>query len=237
MLKSIYRKLVIAFLALSLSGCSGVPQYEKLAELKLSERYDIQFKVDKVLEVNKYDGYFSVIAHPINDSDIVFKATINNDGSGESDNYVCKLVCRQISEQILRKLSSLNGFTYVYTTPLIDSVGLSDTNMTIEQYVNRYPDEVFHVYLNYSPSELDVDTLYSSILNMFEGVEAVNGEIYLYLVKDNTIRDIRSYFKTNDRLYDDYKSMVEPYYVMTIPFENGNISMTGSEFKSMLGGE
>lgn len=237
MLKSIYRKLVIAFIALSLSVCSGVSNYEKLAELKLSERYNTQFKVDNVLEVNKYDGYFSVIVHPLSDSDLVFKATINNDGSGESDNYVCKLVCRQISEQISRNLSSLNGLTYVYTTPLIDSVGLNDINMTIEQYVNRYPDEVFHIYLNYSSSELNVDTLYSSISDMFKGIGAINGEIYLYLVKDNTIRDIRSYFKTNDKLYDDYKSMVESYYVMTIPFENGSINITDLEFKSMLGGE
>ncbi len=220
---------------MSTFGCGRSLSYEEMAEQELEERYHMPFEVDNIQEQNIFDGYYTVIAYQKEDPKTLFRATINADGSGESDNYVCKLVCQQITDRIARNLDALNGTYYIYTTPLIDSVGLTDVGMTVEQYMDRFPMDIFHIYLNYCPDQMDVDEFYKGLSNMFKGLDGLSGNIYLYMVKENTIRDIQAYLEENDKMYDEYKAIVDPYYVGSIPFEKGKIKLTVSEIKDMVG--
>ena len=216
-------------------GCGRLLSHEEMAKQKLEERYDMTFEVAKVLGGGILDECYTVIAYPEDDPKTMFRASINNDGSGESDNYVCKLVCQQISDRIAKNMDSLNGTYYIYTAPLIDSVGLSDIDMTVEQYMEEFPEDVFHVYLNYCPERMDADEFYAGLSNMFKGLEELSGRIYLYIVKENTLGSIQEYLEENDKMYDDYKSMTDSYYVGVIPFEEGKIQLTISEIKDMVG--
>lgn len=56
-------------------------------------------------------GIILVIAYPQSDPTLLFRASINDDGSEESDNYVCTLVCQRLSEQELEK--NLNAVKWI----------------------------------------------------------------------------------------------------------------------------
>lgn len=216
-------------------GCEKLLSHEEIAEQKLEERYHMPFETVSVLGGGILDEYYTVIAYQKDDPKTLFRATVNNDGSGESDNYVCKLVCQKISDRIAENLNDLNGIYYIHTAFLVDPPGLIDVKMTVEQYMEICPDDTYHIYLNYCPEQMNAGAFYESLSHMFTGLEGMSGRIYLYIVNERVLSDIQEYLEDHDKMYDDYFHIVEAYDVGIIPFKNGKIQLKSSEIKDMVG--
>ncbi len=233
--KRILLVFVIGVIIMDNDGCGKMLSYEELAEQKLEERYDMPFEVVDVLGGNIGDEYYTVTAYQADDPKTLFRATVSNDGLAETDNYVCKLVCQRISERIARNLDELNGIYYIHTAFLVDPPGLTDVEMTAEEYLEQYPGDTYHIYLNYCPDRMDPAALYESLGKIFQGLGNVRGRIYLYIVDERTLGQIQGYLEEHDKMYDDYQHMVEPYEAGIIPFEDGKIQLTGAEIRNMVG--
>ena len=229
-------------LMLGLTGCSNLSSfgsttsfsYEEKAKKLLEEQYECEFIIDDVQSIYTLDGYYTVIAHSKNNPDIVFKASINTDGSGLSDNYGSKLINKKISEVIENNLGSIKDNVYVYTTPLIETIGITNANMTIEEYMQQYPSDTFHIYLNYCSDEVTSLEIINSLNSMFNDLDCLNGNIYLYGMPEHTLRYVEDYLKENDKMYDECKNIIDSYYIVNIPFLNGKITMNYEELQSMI---
>lgn len=226
---------VIGATAVNTFGCGLLMSHEEIAEQRLEERYGMPFEIVDTLGGGILDEYFTVIAYQKDNPQTPFRATVNNDGSGESDNYVCKLVCQKISDRITQNLDNLNGACYVYTAFLVDPPNLTDVDMTVEEYMMMYPNDTYHVYLNYCPDQIGSAAFCESLSGMFEGLEGLSGRIYLYAVNERILNNVQEYLGEHDKMYDDYFHIVEPYDVGIIPFENGKIQLTDSEIEAMIG--
>lgn len=126
-------------------GCGKVSSYEEIAKEKLYERYQDDFEIENVQSHHFLSGYYTVIAYPQSDPTLLFRASINDDGSEESDNYVCTLVCQRLSEQVEKNLNALNGFYYVYSKPRIATVYkgniIKNLIMDCQSYTKYRPNE------------------------------------------------------------------------------------------------
>ncbi len=73
---------------MDLNGCINVVSDEELAKTKLEEKYYKEFVIEKVQSRSLLEKYYTVIAYPMDDPEIMFRAYVNMDNSGCSDNYV-----------------------------------------------------------------------------------------------------------------------------------------------------
>ena len=121
--------------------------------------------------------------------------------------------------------------------PLIDA-SATDPNMSIEEYMQKWPLSKFHIYLNYYPDneamDVDVDELYNELNCALEGFESIRGLICLYVVDEGTMQYIQAYVESHDQRYYDYQQMVDMYHIDDIEFEKGKLQITKEEMKKIM---
>ena len=216
-------------------GCGKVSSYEEIAKEKLYERYQDDFEIENVQSHHFLSGYYTVIAYPQSDPTLLFRASINDDGSEESDNYVCTLVCQRLSEQVEKNLNALNGFYYVYSKPRIDTVNIQNKEMSVREYVQEFPSCAFRTYLFYCPETFDAEAFAFNIQQAFNGLEFIEGKIDMYFVPDeDSLGKIQNYLETHDQMYDEFKDIADSYYKGSIEFKFGSWSMSLEEIQEMV---
>lgn len=216
-------------------GCVNTKSYEDIAKEKLYERYQEEFEIEEVQSHHYFDGYYTVIAYPKSNPDILFSASINDDDSKESDNYVCKLLCQRLSDQVAKNINGLNGIYYIYSIPRIDVVNIGNKEITISEFMQEHPSSAFRTYIFYYSDNLDTQRFASNIQQAFDGLENVNGKINLYIVpNENILSEIQQYIETHDQLYDEFKEISEKYYKGTINYKNGSFDCTVEEIQGMV---
>lgn len=93
--------LLIGFVLCFVLLCGCGKSNEEVAKETLRNKYCEDFAV---YEVDDYGGVFEATVAPVNNPDILFIARMNDDGTGESDDYykmyVAKLVKDKLSPQI-----------------------------------------------------------------------------------------------------------------------------------------
>lgn len=219
-----------------LSGCT-FEKNDDFAKNKLEEKYNESFEVEKILEGNIVDGYYTALAYPSNMPDILFTVSVDFDGSVTSDNYVCKRVFKKMSERIGNNLDDLNGCFYIYCAPLVELRDLDNPEMDVEEYLKLVPENDINIYLHYSPDGNDFDNLYCCIQSIYNGIgnEKENGMIYLFIVDDNGLDTAQDYLESHDRIYAKYHDYMEPYYKGYIRVKDGKPECTKEEFMRKVG--
>ncbi|MBO5144282.1 MAG: hypothetical protein J6C19_01950 [Lachnospiraceae bacterium] len=219
-------------------GCAMTGAYEKKAERRLEDRYGISFQVERVISRNIFDGYYEVLAYPEDDPDMLVRASVDFEGEGESDDYAIKLLCRKISDRVARKMDNLNGTYLINTVPALPVYGFFDTNMTIEQYMEKFPMDSFRICINYNPDELDVNALYRVLADAAADLDCLeyNSYICLHLVSGRDLAGIQQYLKEHDKEYADYVWNEPCYLVGNFDFACGKFTMAESEIKSTIAG-
>lgn len=235
-MKRMKNKLIIlaGAVIMSTTGCNKVLSHEEKAIQLLNAKYNDSFEVEECQSKNSFEEYYTVIAYQKNNPDILFKAEVDYDGKKVSDNYVSKILCRKISDQIAKNLDDLKGIYYIYSEPMVELTVLDDTDITVEKYMEISPLNKFIVYLNYCPEGDDAEDIFLALQGAFKDMECISGQIQLYIVDENMLMQIQNYLENNDALYDEYHSATEQYKAGNIKVENGKIIASKEEIEKIL---
>lgn len=219
------------------NGCTKMMSDEAFAKKALEEKYGIPFEIEEIQQTHLFDEYFTVIAYPEDDPELLFQAHIDSDGENFSDNYVSRLISQNISEQIEENLDSLPGFYYVVAAELSANERLSDSSISVSEYLESNPENDFNVYLFYCPdnenNEADIPALYNGISQMFNNLNGINGMVYLYIGEERFIKDVHEYSVENDMFYDDFDNWADSKSVGYFQFVNGEIQISADKFRKM----
>lgn len=214
-------------------GCNGEKSQEEMAISLLNSKYNDYFEIENIQSQNYLEKYYTVVAYQIDNPDMLFTAQVDADGAGISDNYVSKKLCERLSDKIAQNLDELQGIHYIFCEPMIEVTVLDDVNITVEEYMKLSPKNQFVIYLNYSPEAATAEQTYIALQNILKGAECVSGQIQLYIMEEDMLKNVQDYVENNAALYDEYDDMVEQYLAGILDVENGKLINT-EEVKKIL---
>lgn len=227
--------IMAGVIVMDLYGCGKVIDDKQLALNKLEEKYNKSFVVEDIVEKNKYAGYYTCLAYDVEQSDIIFRVNVDVDGNGFSDNYSSKCVFRKISDAIGHNLDDLDGYFYIYSSPLVERTGINNPEMTAEEYLLKVPDGRINVYLLYAPEKTNYKSLYSNLMNMYEGIGTVDGTLYLYITDEEGLNWAQDYLESHDQIYDDYAKLMKDCYKGSFEIIDGRLTCSQLEFEALMG--
>lgn len=215
------------------TGCAALSHEEQAVKL-LNEKYESSFEVEKVQSHRFFSGYYTVIAYQKDNSDLLFQADVNGDGSGVSDNYVSRLVCRRMADTVSKNLNQLPGVYYVFCEAMIEPSMLKDTELSLEEFLEAAPENKFYIYINYCPDEDDKEQFYQTISKSLEGLGDISGHIRVYLMDEPMLRQVQDYMENHDKRYDEYEAMTDQYHAGKITFKNGVFTESKETIQKLL---
>ena len=233
--KKIIYGILTGVMIMNSIGCENVISHEQQAIKMLNEKYNDTFEIESVQSQSFSGGYYTVIAYQEEDSTLLFRADIDSDGTGLSDNYVTRILCRDMSEQVAWNLNSLPGTYYIYVEAMFEPTMLKKPGITLKEFMEETPKNKFTINVNYAPEGASAQEVYGGLTNILQNMENISGKIHLYIMDETNIAVVQEYMETHDRCYDEFEDMVESYSVGLIDFENGVITTAKEEVIRMLG--
>ncbi|MGN0342087.1 MAG: hypothetical protein ACI4DO_04760 [Roseburia sp.] len=228
-----------AVMVLGVTACgsyrnASTNKKEELATQLLHDKYNENFEIRELLREYPLDGYYTAVAYPTDNPDILFSVSVNSDGTGIADNYVDKMVSLQLSDELTHNLDGLNGEVVISSFPSVESVWLSDKNMTLNEYVEEVQDPDFRVYMFYCPEFLDTESLYYNMGNLYDGIVNMDSRVYLYVVDEHELQNICGYIQSNDDFYADFDDIADQGYKGYINYYDNEMEMDKEEFMEMV---
>ena len=206
--------------------------YEELAVKLLNKKFNDVFEIERVQAHQYLRGYYTVIAYQQDNADLLFRAYVDDDGGAISDNYVTKLVCNELSDKVAQNLNSLKGIYYIFSEAMMELTMLDDIETSLDEFLKGCPENKFSIHVNFAPEDTTAEEVALGLMHILNDLQALRGNIYLYIADQLTLAKIQEYRETHDTCYDDYEKIVESYYVGMIEFEKGTIILAAT---SILG--
>ena len=227
--------IILGVMVMEIFGCGQLSSNEEVARELLNKEYNEEFEIEKIVNISVMDGYYTAVAYPVKQPEMLFTVRVNSDGSGESDNYISKAKCLELSDKLARNLDGIDGLHYVYSEPLYDPV-IKDKDITLEGYLATNPDRIYNVYLVLDPNQMDMEKSYKLIADMCNGISPLNLNVLVYAADENGLKEISSYMENHDIVYDDFDHSGGQYYKDSFKFRKGKIDITVEELARMLRG-
>lgn len=232
--RKIIEIIVIGVMIMSTIGCDVLVSHEEQAVRLLNEKYKDSFVIEEVQSQSFSGGYYTVIAYQEDNADVLFRADVNSDGTGLSDNYVAKQLCWDMADQVARNLNDLEGTYYIYIELMFEPDMLSKPGITLKEFMRETPNNRFTINVNYAPDGTNPEAVYAGLSNILNEMESITGKIHLYLMDESNIAHVQEYMETHDRCYDEFEDWAELYSAGIIDFEDGKIVTTKEEIIKML---
>ncbi|MCB6415397.1 hypothetical protein LI221_10035 [Faecalimonas umbilicata] len=235
--KEVKGVILLAAVMTEVAAC-GMTQkeYETQALTMLEEKYGEEFAVQEYCGMEFLDGYFTVKCYPRENPDVIFEAKTACDGGYIQDEYVAALVCRKAEQRIDDNLAHLEGYLLEKALPVSREVDSVDTNMSVEEFMELKSKNRFAVYLMYCPQERNIEKVYAELQKTFYGLECMSGNIQLYIMQEEELREMQEYFAETAEFGREFGEMTEKTERITIPFKNGTIMMSEEDFKAKARG-
>ncbi len=238
--KNIVRKIVevivVAALAAGLTACEKTQkEYEEQALCMLEEKYKEEFTMHEYCSLDYLEGYYTVICYPKEVPQLLFKVKTACDGSYIEDEYISAVICHKAEQKIDENLMFMEGYLLEKVIPVSRLVDSSHADMSVEEFMSLKPKNRFAVYLMYCPEQKNAEKLYAEIQKTFQGLECVSGNIQLYIMQEEELKEMQGYFAGTEDLDYRFEKMTEHTERITIPFEYGKIQMPEEEFVQKAG--
>ena len=204
--------IFVLLMSVTLAGCAGKADGRRReAEALLEEKYREEFTV------TEYDGqemgrrYYAVTAYSDSLPDLPFAANVDADGSGVSDGYVCRKVCRKISDRVYENLSDIIPYDiYVHTGMLSEDSVCADPNISIEEFTAEWePDNRYYIYVHIDNRNWDKTGIEGYLPYALSGLSCLKGNITVYFSAKDTMEKAKEYVDTHTGLFDGYFDLVE----------------------------
>lgn len=218
-----------------LSACGVKPEEkESRAANALARKYQKDFEIAEIYPQKFGDLYYEVRAYPVDDPMVCFSASIDTEDDRISDTYVERLVCTAISQQAAKNLDVLPAYYYLFVHAIGPQPIVDDAEVTVEDYAAMDPYNRFQIELFAVPEEKDINALYDGLSKLYEGMDYLNGNVCLYIIDEERMEAVQTYFETSDGLKFDFYRLSKEFFSFEIPYENGRIMMSKETFAATV---
>lgn len=232
-IKSIVSLIIVLML---LSGCmASKPDRVFVAQECLKERYGKDFEIVEVYSQKVGQNYVEMVACPLDESNILFKVTIDIKDDRMSDSYVERSICNQISN-IVESNISLNDVNYfVFTHAVGPQPITSDLSLSIQEYAELDEYNRFRVNLYIDKGNLNLDNLYDELFTIFNDLEYLKTSVKLYLVNIEILENVKNYFSSHDDIYGNHSDIIRDVSEIEIEYTNGYMDMSREKLEALIG--
>lgn len=236
LLKIIMGVLLVSITASELMACvTNRAGYEELAIQMLQEKYAEEFEIERYVGRQSMKEYFRVVAFSKKYPEVLFEAEVACDGSYVMDEYVASRVCHLAEEQIEHNLGVLQGYVQIKVVAVSKSIDSNNADMSIQEFMAIKTKNRFAVYLIFSPSGKETNKIYQGLSSALFGLECVSGNVQLYVTDEKILKKAHKYLSENANIEYEFTEVLEHIKPIEIPFENGVIQLSESEFKERAG--
>lgn len=218
-----------------LSACGVKPEdRENRAAEALAQKYHKEFEIVQVYPQKFGDLYYEVQAYAVDEPLVRFTASVDTEDETVSDTYVERRVCAAISQRAEENLNELPAYYYLFVHAIGPQPIVNDVEITIKDYAaldsyNRFRIEIFVV-----PEEQDVDAVYHALANLYSGLDCLNGDARLFVIDEEQMESVQTYFEINDKPGFDFFSLTEKFFSLEIPYKNGDIKINREVFAAAV---
>ena len=186
---------VIIVISIMLGGCSCMSNYNQYstsfqiqtAKELLNNKYDEDFEVSAIGQ--RYgtlsNSTYKVTCYPINHPELVFMAEISKDGSYIYDEYISKIVCNELTNDIVQK-TNFNAEFFIASRPSVFET--SNKNITLDELVKLNDNTDFVIWMVCN-NNIETSKMLEELNDVFSSYQNLNGELRFYITNDdNTVK-------------------------------------------------
>ena len=203
------KKLIVILIVLAglvMAGCSK--SKEEIAKEALRNKYNEEFNIYGI-DSNSTGGVgFNAVASPVNNPNVVFKISLNSDGSLSHDEYVSAYVMNLMKETIENDMNTLFPKSYFRFRGIVfGQHAISDfRNKSIEEIIGPNKEEgqkcFIDIYLEKDEkSSGDYKKEYEYFIGLLDSYENDNNilpvAINFIYVNDGHLEFVKEYFQKN----------------------------------------
>lgn len=192
----------------------------KRAEELLSEKYHEEFVVYQYVGQRMLENFYIINAYACSHPEIPFDAYVAIDGSSISDEYITKILCEKMAQKIMENMAGISGDYYIHIQPMLMSSKGSNTEISIEDYLQSHPSNFYTIYAYFDLKEKITD-LYSKVTQSISNIGKIDGNLLIYQMSGKQISEVQEYVDTHTRIYDEHNDMTEAYLLDVFEFEKG----------------
>lgn len=228
--------IIMAIITAEVLAACGVKPEDKEGRAKdaLEQKYQQEFEITQVYPQKFGELYYEVQAYPVQDPQLRFTASIDTEDSHLSDTYVERLVCQAISRQVEENLDNLPGYYTVFTHAVGPQPITDNREISIADYAALDPYNRFQVELFVKPEEASASSLYSSLTNLFHGLEYLKGGLNLFLVSEEQMEEVQAYFEQNDTLTTEYTGLTGDLFTLELSYDLGRPEQSEQDFAALV---
>ena len=213
---SLFKKVLLTFmvsiLTLFMSGCSSSINQMSIEKVckALEEKYGEEFEVTKLGDrINT--GHTKFQMNPVNNKEIVFEATMDNDDGVVVDSYVRASVANRVEKEIKNLLEKID-----IKTELIISLSCKDlreernTKLSLWDLVKNYSCKKIFIDLPLNENDYSEEKVNEimGLLKKFRNYYGVNINGFLYRIPneayDKCLGDLNTYYMVSDTWFRQY---------------------------------
>lgn len=202
--------LSLIFMAAALAGC-GAKEKKKEAERLLEEKYGEAFTVTSYKGYNLGDTYYTVTAYSDDWPTLPFEAHPSLDGSGVTDGYAGRRVCRKVSDLVSENLAGVMPCSvYVHTVAEPADSICPDPDVSVEEFAGTWmPDSRFHIYVHIDNRDWEDVDISGYLQYAMAGLSTIEGSLTVCFSDADTMALTREYVETHTGLGESFFHMLD----------------------------
>ena len=151
----------------------------------LNNKYDEDFEVSAIGQ--RYgtlsNSTYKVTCYPINHPELVFMAEISKDGSYIYDEYISRIVCNKLNNDIIQKIN-FNAKFFIASRPSVFET--SNKNITLDELVKLNDNTDFVIWMVCN-NNIETSKMLEELNDVFSSYQNLNGELRFYITKDDNV--------------------------------------------------
>ena len=178
----------------SLSACGiDKKEWENQTREMLQEKYGEDFEI---LSIGKSYGNmgnmtYTALCRPKGEEDCLFLTEADKEGTYFQDEYISTLISQKIEHVLEESLQGIAGDCYVHVAPGSKYVDSSDTDMTLEEFLQRNPKNRFAVYAAIEGEPGQIEKVRAALNQALEKIDKINGSLRLSFLDQEGVEAVR----------------------------------------------
>ena len=118
---------------------------------------------------------------------------------------------------------------------MLDDTLLADPNVSLDEYLKDSPGEQFTVHFFIVQKENTLNEIATSLINLMDGIEGLNGSVCLYLSDEKLLQEVQDYTSSHVKLYQEFMNLTDSVYIGSVEVTNGSFFLSTEKLTEMAG--
>lgn len=182
-----------------------------IASARLSSKYNKNFVIKKVFPQKIGQEYYEVKAYPEDDPEVLFDAVIDTKDDNFSDNYVARVICKKITNEIYKNLNTTDNI-YIFVDASGPQPYTDNPEISIYDYISL--DSLNKIGISIFATK-ETDDLYNANI-LFSNIDYIDMSARVYIVNEEKLQEIKTYLSDSGKIDSYFMELVEKVDFKTI---------------------